>query len=172
MFFSRKSGVSVPHEVAMLIGRMICFSCRQAYKRHAKSNFFGNQLAIFACDRHGYIFDCYSKILPKCFLYSLFGNCSVHCFGHLMLNCWFGARWFGIRIGIPVSNNPIPFIFGDPIGIQPPTQVNRLSQVATAFLVFSFKTKKKTANQQICTSAREIWCTGWWIQIFFIFTPI
>ena len=24
----------------------------------------------------------------------------------LMINCWFGAWWFGIRIGIPLSNNP------------------------------------------------------------------
>ena len=31
----------------------------------------------------------------------------------LMVNCWFGARWFGIRIGIP-QRNPIPFHQGDP----------------------------------------------------------
>ena len=24
----------------------------------------------------------------------------------LVANCWFGARWFGIRIEIPLSNNP------------------------------------------------------------------
>ena len=29
-----------------------------------------------------------------------------------MVNCWFGARWFGIQ-GIP-PRSPIPFIFGDP----------------------------------------------------------
>ena len=29
-----------------------------------------------------------------------------------MVNRWFGARWFGIRIGLPLSNNP--FHKGDP----------------------------------------------------------
>ena len=27
------------------------------------------------------------------------------CF-QLMVNWWFGARWFGIRIGVPLCNNP------------------------------------------------------------------
>ena len=31
----------------------------------------------------------------------------------LMANCWFGARWFGIRIGVPLRI-PIPFTFGNP----------------------------------------------------------
>ena len=35
----------------------------------------------------------------------------------LFVNRWFAARWFGIRIGIALRI-PIPFIFGDPIGIQ------------------------------------------------------
>ena len=34
-----------------------------------------------------------------------------------MVNWCFGARWFGIRIGIPLRIT-IAFIFGDPIGIQ------------------------------------------------------
>ena len=29
-----------------------------------------------------------------------------------IVNCWFGARWFGIGIGIPLRI-PIPFVFGD-----------------------------------------------------------
>ena len=35
----------------------------------------------------------------------------------LMVNRWFRARWFGIRIGVH-PRIPIPFIFGDPFGIQ------------------------------------------------------
>ena len=27
-------------------------------------------------------------------------------FFQLVVNCWFGARWFGIRIGVPLSNSP------------------------------------------------------------------
>ena len=30
----------------------------------------------------------------------------------LMVNCWFGARWFGIRIGVPLRNNPFSRIPG------------------------------------------------------------
>ena len=31
---------------------------------------------------------------------------------------WFGARWFGIRIGVPLRIPFLPSMFGDPIGIQ------------------------------------------------------
>ena len=50
------------------------------------------------------------------------------CFPQPMVNCWFGARWFGI-LRVPLRI-PIPFIFGDPIGIQttgPQTNKNTIS---------------------------------------------
>ena len=44
-------------------------------------------------------------------------------FNQLMANWWFGARWFRIRIGIPISKNPFyKGMLGEskPLGRKPP----------------------------------------------------
>ena len=41
----------------------------------------------------------------------------------LMVNCWFGARWFGIRIGVhPISRGPHPTNVGNWLITPPPPQ--------------------------------------------------
>ena len=43
----------------------------------------------------------------------------------LTVHWWFGARWFGIRIGVPLSNNPFHFRGSqesDSPGPKPPSQ--------------------------------------------------
>ena len=61
-------------------------------KGQLAGNIWKNQLAVF-------VGGCFFK----CFFLNLI---------QLMVNCWFGARWFGI-LGAPLSIT-IPFIFGNP----------------------------------------------------------
>ena len=67
-------------------------------------------------------------------------------------NWWFGARWFGIRFGRPLSNNP-GFIFGDPIGIQ----THRAPNHQPKPLVESMWTRKK--KQLAC------WCHWFFAKV-------
>ena len=41
-----------------------------------------------------------------------------------MANCWFGSRWFGIRIGIPLRNNP----FHSGVSLNPNHELNHQGQ--------------------------------------------
>ena len=61
--------------------------------QHPRVNGRKNQLAVF---------------VGGCFLLDVF----FRNFIQLLVNCWFGARWFGIP-GVPLSIT-IPFIFGNP----------------------------------------------------------
>ena len=58
-------------------------------------------------------------------------------------NWWFGAQWFGIRMVIPLRI-PIPFIFGDPIGIQT-TNHPKPPMRYLAIIVVDFKHMRKTS---------------------------
>ncbi len=83
-----------------------------------------------------------------CFTKHLFIN---GCLGfQVMVNCWFGARWFG-SLGVP--RIPIPFIFRDSIGIQTTNYPNQ--QFTTSWQNQERKTTH-SKNRWVSSSVRSV----------------
>ena len=88
----------------------------------------------------------------------------------LMVSCWFGARWFGIRNRAHPSN-PIPFIFGDSRNAnhRAPNQQLAISwpslplekKTHVTWIIFFNPWSRLTARVFFCWTGRTTWMSRW-----------